>query len=163
MKPLLEQLAAYNFWANERLLKVALSKDESLVEKHVASSFSNIYTTFLHIWDAESIWWQRMRLHEQLIIPSKAFNPTMSEVGNGLLAQSKQWQQWVKQASPKQIEHVFAYQNSKKEQFKQPVYEVLMHLFNHGTYHRGQIVTQLHGCGVEAIPSTDFIVFTRGK
>ena len=47
------------------------------------------------------------------------------------------------------IEHVFQYYNSKKEHFKSPVYQMLMHVFNHGTYHRGQLVNMLRQLGVE--------------
>jgi uncharacterized damage-inducible protein DinB len=58
---------------------------------------------------------------------------------------------------------VFHYQNTKKEQFKQPIYQVLLHMFNHSTYHRGQLVTMLRQLGVQKLPSTDFIVWSRRK
>jgi uncharacterized damage-inducible protein DinB len=40
---------------------------------------------------------------------------------------------------------------------------MLLHLFNHGTYHRGQLVTMLRELGIEKIPPTDFIVWSRRK
>jgi uncharacterized damage-inducible protein DinB len=61
------------------------------------------------------------------------------------------------------LDHVFQYQNKKGEQFKQPLYQMLIHLFNHGTYHRGQIVTILHQLGIKKIPQMDFIVWSRKK
>jgi uncharacterized damage-inducible protein DinB len=36
-----------------------------------------------------------------------------------------------------------------------------MHVFNHGTYHRGQLVTMLRQVGVTEIPQTDYIAFVR--
>jgi uncharacterized damage-inducible protein DinB len=36
-----------------------------------------------------------------------------------------------------------------------------MHIFNHNTYHNGQLVTMLRALGVVTIPATDFIVWTR--
>ncbi len=57
----------------------------------------------------------------------------------------------------------FDYENSKGEQFKQPIFQMLLHVFNHGTYHRGQLVTMLRQLGVENIPATDFIVWSREK
>jgi uncharacterized damage-inducible protein DinB len=129
----------------------------------LVSSFPSLYTTVLHLWDAESIWWQRMKLHERLVIPSEAFNPSMSEAVNGLLNQGAQWEEWVNQASDIQLKHVFAYQNSRREQFKQPVAEVLQHVFNHGTYHRGQLVTMLRMLEVRKIPSTDYIAWCRRR
>jgi uncharacterized damage-inducible protein DinB len=40
---------------------------------------------------------------------------------------------------------------------------MLLHVFNHGTYHRGQLVTMLRQLGIENIPATDFIVWSREK
>lgn len=163
MKEIVAQYAAYNLWANERLLKLILSLDENSLQQVVPSSFPGLYATFLHIWDAESIWWQRIKLHEQIIVPSKTFNPNMQEVANGLINQSRQWSEWVQHATAPQLEHVFAYFNLKQEYCKNPVWNTLMHVFNHSTYHRGQAVTILHQVGVSRIPETDFIAWSRKK
>jgi uncharacterized damage-inducible protein DinB len=163
MKELLKQFAAYNAWANQKLIELILSLPENQQQKEVPSSFNSLYKTILHMWDAESAWWQRMKLHERIIIPSENFNGTMRDVANGLLQQNRQWEEWLNNASDLSISHVFQYQNSKKEQFKQPVYQMILHVFNHGSYHRGQVVTILRQLGVEKLPQTDFIVWSRRK
>lgn len=163
MKELLQQSAAYNLWANQRLTDVILKLDENKQQQIVTGSFPNLYAAILHLWDAESTWWQRMKLHEKILVPSKNFNPAMQEAVNGLLQQNSLWIEWINNASAAALEHVFAYQNSRREQFKQPVFQMLHHVFNHGTYHRGQIVIMLRELGVEKIPPTDFIVWSRSK
>jgi uncharacterized damage-inducible protein DinB len=163
MKEILQQYAAYNSWANQKLFDIILKLDENLQQQIVASSFPNLYATVLHMWDAESAWWQRMKLHEKIVIPSENFNPTMQEAVNGLLQQNKLWEDWVNNATVPALEHVFAYQNTRKEQFKQPVYQMIHHVFNHGTYHRGQLVTMLRALGIDKIPPTDFILWSRKK
>jgi uncharacterized damage-inducible protein DinB len=164
MKELLRQYAAYNIWANQKLTELILSLTEEQQHKEIASSFNGLHKTILHLWDAESIWWQRMKLHERIIRPSENFNGSTKDIVNGLLNQSRQWEEWVNSASDLSISHVFQYQTTKKEQFKLPIYQMLLHLFNHGTYHRGQLVTILHQLGVEKInPQTDFIVWSRKK
>ncbi|MGZ3851281.1 MAG: DinB family protein [Flavisolibacter sp.] len=40
---------------------------------------------------------------------------------------------------------------------------MLLHAFNHGTYHRGQLVNMLRQLGVDKIPGTDFIAWSRRK
>jgi uncharacterized damage-inducible protein DinB len=163
MKELLVSYASYNYWANQELTKKVLSISSEQQEAEVKSSFPSLKATLIHMWDAESIWWQRMKLHENIVIPSLTFHPTTQEAVNGLLQQSKEWMEWVRQASVPQLEHAFSYQNSKKEQFKQPVWEMLMHMFNHGTFHRGQLVTILRQLGEEKLPMTDFIHYTRSR
>jgi uncharacterized damage-inducible protein DinB len=68
MKELLQKIALYNMWAHELLLNTCLKLNEEEQQQAIASSFPGIYATWLHIWDAESIWWQRMKLHEQIVV-----------------------------------------------------------------------------------------------
>lgn len=159
----MQSYASYNYWASQELSKRLLLLSAEQQEAELPSSFRSIKATIIHLWDAESIWWQRLKLNENIVVPSLSFHPTTPEALNGLLGQSQQWKEWVDQATLPQLEHVFAYQNSKKELFKQPVWQMLMHVFNHGTFHRGQIVTMLRQLGEEKIPQTDFIVFTRSR
>jgi len=43
----------------------------------------------------------------------------------------------------------------------QPFWQSFQHLVNHGTYHRGQVITMLRQLGVNGPPSTDLIAFYR--
>jgi uncharacterized damage-inducible protein DinB len=163
MKTLLTQLASYNLWANGLLTACIQKLPAHLHTQTVHGSFPSLQATLLHQWDAESVWWQRMKLQEQVIWPSAGFSGDLDAVIKSLLNQSRQWQEWVQQAQDHMLEHEFIYQSSKKEKFKQPVFQVLLHLFNHGTYHRGQLVTMLRQLGVTDIPASDFIIWSRSK
>lgn|SRR5215203_953009 len=163
MKELLSQLAAYNIWANHKLLEIILALPEEKQRQEVPSSFRSLYTTVFHMWDAESIWWQRMKLHERITRPSDNLNSSMKDVSSGLLQQNQQWQEWVDTTTEPMLDHVFQYYSQKKESFKQPTFQMMLHVFNHGTYHRGQLVNMLRQLGIEKIPQTDFIVWSRKK
>ncbi len=163
MKPILQQYAAYTTWANQQLFDCIGTLSEEQIGQEVSSSFPSIKKTALHMLDADSIWWQRLKLAEQIERPSETFSGNFAELSKKLMGQSKLWEEWVHNATETQLSHVFAYQNNKKEQFKQPVYEMLLHIFNHATYHRGQLVTMLRQLGVEKIPGTDFVLFCRKK
>ena len=163
MKELLKSIGSYNTWANQKVTDFIVSIPP---EKHLAEvpgSFKSLYATLLHMWDAESVWWQRMKMHERFIVPSENFSEGIKEVINGLLQQNRQWDEWIINASDMSLEHVFQYQNSKKEHFKQPVWQVVLHVFNHGSYHRGQLVNILRQLSVDKIPQTDYVVFARKK
>jgi uncharacterized damage-inducible protein DinB len=163
MKELLQQYAAYTIWANERILAPIEALGEERLHQPVNSGFKSIYHTLLHLWDAESIWWQRMKLMEQITVPSATFNGPLAELRQKMLQQSRQWKEWVDNATEAALQHEFIYQNTKREQFKQPIWQMLLHIVNHGTYHRGQLVTLLRQLGAEQVPATDFIVFSRLK
>ena len=163
MKQLLQQYAAYNLWGNKIITERIAQLPMDSIHKETNSSFSSIYKTIVHLMDVESIWWQRLKLQEHVEWPGKSFDGNFEELSQQLIFLSKQWNDWVLNANEVNLTHVFGYQNSKKEYFKQPVYEMLLHLFNHQTFHRGQVVTMLRQNGVEKIPATDFIVFSRKK
>jgi uncharacterized damage-inducible protein DinB len=163
MKQLLQQYAAYNTWANKLIIERIAQLSPAVIHKEMNSSFGSIYKTVVHLMDVESIWWQRLKLQEHVEWPGINFDGNFEELSQQLLLLSKQWSDWIQITSEVNLTHVFAYQNSKKEHFKQPVYEMLLHLFNHQTFHRGQLVTMLRQNGIEKIPATDFIVFSRNK
>ena len=163
VKAILEQYAAYNLWANQRLLQTVLSLTEPQQRQLVPGSFPSLHDTLLHMFDASSVWWQRLKMNETVTWPGKDYKGSTSDAINEMLHQDKLWHAWILQANEAALDHVFHYQNSKKEKFRQPAYEMLLHLFNHSTYHRGQIVTTLRLLNIEKIPATDFIVFSRLK
>ena len=59
------------------------------------------------------------------------------------------------------LDHVFQYQTKKDNSNSR--YTNDLHVFNHGTYHRGQLINMLRQLGVEKLPQTDFIVWSRNK
>ena len=65
-----KELAAYNIWANQRILEVILALPEEKQKQELPSSFKSLYHSVLHMWNAENIWWQRMKLQERITKPS---------------------------------------------------------------------------------------------
>ena len=142
MKQLLQQYAAYNLWANKKMLEQISLLSEEQINKEIASSFPSLYKTVMHMMEVENVWWERLKLVEYTTL-SGWFTGNFEALSKKLLEISAQWQSWIQNANEVNLTHVFAYQNSKREHFKQPVYEMLLHLFNHQTFHRGQLVTML--------------------
>lgn len=163
MKEIILPYASYHGWANNLILTAVQALTPEQQHAEIKSSFPSVYKTVLHLLDAESIWWQRLKLQEKIERPSDHFSGELPDLCHLLQQQDKQWVEWVSAANENALLHEFIYYNSRKERFKQPVYQMLLHLFNHGTYHRGQLVTLLRQLGFEKIPPTDFIVWSRKK
>jgi uncharacterized damage-inducible protein DinB len=161
VKELLQHFATYNVWANERLAEITLTLPEEILMKPVIGSFPAIRSTILHMNDAESIWWQRIALQQDIKRPSEHFTGTTLDALEMLHNQNKAWQKWVERAGVTEFSTPFTYRTTRNEEFTQAISDVLLHTFNHGTYHRGQWVNQLRECGVLTIPATDYIVFSR--
>jgi uncharacterized damage-inducible protein DinB len=162
MKELLQQYAAYNTWATKLLTDRISKLSDAEVNKEIVSSFPSLYKTLQHMWLAEEVWWKRLKLTENIVLESSAFTGNFSEMAIILAKQSQQFKDWVDNATETQLAHVFAFVRNK-EQVKMPVYQMLHHVFNHASYHRGQLVTILNQLGADKIPATDFSAFCRGK
>ncbi|RYF80663.1 MAG: hypothetical protein EON98_13230 [Chitinophagaceae bacterium] len=163
MKEIFVQYAEFNRWANGQLLDVIGSLTDEQQTTTIKSSFPSLKATLLHMLDAESIWWQRIKLKEKIDRPSDTFSGGFADLRKQLLQQNNQWLEWLNGISEHGLQHEFIYFNSKKERFKQSTYQMLLHMFNHGTYHRGQLVTMLRQLGIEKIPATDFMLWSRRK
>ena len=54
-----------------------------------------------------------------------------------------------------------SYQNIRGQDFNNTVGQIIAHVMNHGTFHRGQIITMLRGAGYKDLKQTDLIAFFR--
>lgn len=160
MKELLLQLAKYNIWANNQFADILVKADEGVLDKEIPSSFPSIRTTVYHMWSAEDIWLQRLQLAEQPVWAQSVFNGSFDEAVRKWQEVSKELLAFVEQQyNDEAFRHVLQYYNLKKVSFKVPVYIVLTQVFNHATYHRGQLVTMMRQAGIKKIPGTDFHIF----
>lgn len=156
MKSILKQYASCNKWANQQIIQAALGLSEEALLAERSGSFPSIHRTLLHIWDAESGWWQRLQLQEKMILPSTHFIGTTKAIAEAIQQQDEWYEQWIINATTARIEHVMQFYNSKREPVKLQVSQLLLHVFNHSTHHRGQLIMQLRDAGVTSIPPTDF-------
>jgi uncharacterized damage-inducible protein DinB len=164
MQKILEQYSSFNVWAHGRLKDCMLPLPTALHTQTVKSSFASLNKTLLHMWDAESAWWQRIHNTQPVVTPSQHYgNASMKDIYNGLIQQSEQWQAWASVQTEDDLSQIIPYKNMKGDSFEQPLFEIAFHVINHATYHRGQLVSILRGLDVTTIPSTDFTSFCREK
>jgi uncharacterized damage-inducible protein DinB len=163
MKEILQQYAAYNIWATKTIIDRINKLPEEKITQEVTSSFPTIYKTVQHMWRAEEAWWQRLKLVENPVLQSDSFTGSFAELCSQFSKQNLLWKEWIDKANDIQLNHVFAYVRNK-EQIKMVVHDMLLHVFNHATFHRGQLVTMLRQLGeTDKIPSTDFSTYCRQR
>ena len=160
MKKLLLSYAAYNLWANKKLAEVITRLDESLSFTPITSSFPNIFLTVEHIWQAELAWLLRI---QQVPPTTKPEFPDkdIQALLNTWVLQSKAWEAFIEQATEEQFEEMVAYKSWQGIPFTTPLWQIAQHVFNHSTFHRGQLITMLRTLGVTSFPQTDYIAFAR--
>ncbi len=164
MKELLLQYARYNRWANEKLMKSLMALDPIFLDQEIKSSFPSIRKTIIHLWSAENIWLQRLQMAEHPEWLQSNFTGNFEEIEKGWKETSKALISFIeKQYNDAAFEHVVEYYNLQQQHFKTRVADALMQVLNHGSQHRGQLITMLRQLNVEKIPSMDMIVYLREK
>ncbi|MCC6815083.1 MAG: DinB family protein [Saprospiraceae bacterium] len=160
MKDYLLKLVKYNIWANERFIEIIKDLSDEQLHREINSSFNSVFKTLKHLYDAEKAWW--MRLHDPSIVYN--FNNfeglTFNKLIEDFRAISKEWQNFIQSQEESVLQKKFKYRRADAE-YESYIYDALIHIFNHATYHRGQLTTLLRQLGCEKLPSTDFIQFTR--
>ena len=163
MKELLLQYAQYNAWANKLIIGAMLKLGDEDIKREIISSFPSVYATVCHTWSAESVWLQRLQLAEYPQWFGDFQGPFTEACDNWLQASADLVNFVEKQYDDRALQHVLQYYDRAKVSHKTPVHQVLHHVFNHSTYHRGQLVTMVRQLGAKDIPGTDFIAFARRK
>ena len=163
MKQLLAELADYHIWANKQIFDVILTLPVEKQKAVVPSSFKSLYETVWHVWFAENTWWQRLASPADIQPISKEYNGGFEEMVKSLHDQSHEWKNWISFVTEDGLKLPMQYKNAKGDEFSEPIYQVAMHVFNHATYHRGQLINMLRQLGVEKLPSSDFILWARRK
>lgn len=161
IKSYLSDIVKYNLWANKRLGKLILEIDENLIAKEVPGSFNTLQEMILHMWGAETAWLKRLKGESLEEWPGKYFEGSREDLVMQWLHRSNELAEFVTNMGDGYFERDCKYKNLKGDDFSTPVPDVIIHLVNHSTYHRGELVTMMHFLGIEKMVSTDYINFTR--
>lgn len=153
-------MAGYNLWADKCLLDAVNQLPPELLDREVASSFPTLTGTFSHLFWAATTWLRRLERLEN-IPADEDFRGRFPELSTRLQTVDAAFAGWIAGQSEATLAGPFEYYNTKKKYFNMPAYQCLIQAFNHGTYHRGQVVVMLHELEISEIPGTDYILYKR--
>jgi uncharacterized damage-inducible protein DinB len=158
MQPYLITYLEYNLWANRIVGGYLQKAGDDKLDMPMENSFASIRKTWYHIWDAQQVWILRLQGKSLTGWPSRDFKGTTADAIRQFIGSSEQLLEWGKRTDP---ESDISYHNMEGKAFTSKAWHVLMHVVNHGTYHRGQLVTLLRQAGIKDLQPLDLIVFTR--
>jgi uncharacterized damage-inducible protein DinB len=145
--------ANYNFWANQQIVNWLQTAPDSAWNAPIESSFPTLEATVYHLLNAEYGWmtvlnekpWGNIEKPE-----SKGAMLDLWLATSLLLAKSAK--AWISGDSGA---------TRKLGEKETTLAEIIHHVCNHATYHRGQLITMGRQLGLENPPRTDFIYFIR--
>jgi uncharacterized damage-inducible protein DinB len=148
----------FNRWANGRVLEAAEKLSPEQFTKDLKNSFSSVRDTLVHIMAAEWIWLERWRGNSPKTLLDVSEFPTVSTIRTRWSEIEREQREFISGVTEESLKRVVAYINLKGDPYKYPLWQLLQHLVNHSTYHRGQVTTMLRQLGAQAV-ATDFLVY----
>jgi uncharacterized damage-inducible protein DinB len=156
----IRRLYDYSEWATARIVEAIrnLSPEERVTE--LKSSYPTIRETLAHIVFAEWIWLQRCRGTSPAERPSWYASADVDELENVLRGVERERRSLLESLDDAAASSPLSYRNMAGESFHNRLSDVLLHVVNHSTYHRGQLTTMIREVG-GVPPNTDLIAYVR--
>jgi uncharacterized damage-inducible protein DinB len=154
----LETQIAYHRWAITRTLESCRALSVEEFTRELGGSFPSIRKTLAHSFMADNTWAHRVR--------GEAFaRPPMESLPADLETLHGAWKEvlegWEALVNTRAAGETIRYHAFDGSPFQSRFEDIVLHMVNHGSYHRGQAVNMMRLLGHQA-QGTDFIAFTRG-
>lgn len=155
------RLLDYHYWARDRVLAAVapLSADEWLAPR--GSSFSSVRDTLAHTYHAEWAWHQRWMGQSPTAFPDAARFSDVATLTDAWAGTETDVRAFIEPLSDTDLDRVIDYRLMSGTEGSSPIWQMLQHMVNHASYHRGQVTTMLRQAGAQPGKSMDMIAFFR--
>jgi uncharacterized damage-inducible protein DinB len=153
-------LLDYHYWARDRMLAALDALTHEQFTQPIESSFKSIRDTVVHTMGAEAVWYSRWLGSPQGMPTTEGFRDVASlrstwrELESGVRA-------FFHELGTERIQTRMEYKSLKGEPHSSTFAQMLQHVVNHASYHRGQVTTMLRQMGAKPPESSDLISYYR--
>jgi uncharacterized damage-inducible protein DinB len=133
-----KQLATYNSWANARLYAAALGLSEQAYLLHIGVFFGSLHGTLNHLLLTDRLWLKRLtRQGEHPNRLDGILYENRAELTRARIAEDRRLITVVENYDDAALAGLHNYHTTSGMPQSQVLADILAHLFNHQTHHRG--------------------------
>jgi len=143
------ELYAYNRWANGKTLDAASHLSEEERKRPMGNSFSSLHDTLVHMLGAEWIWLERWLGRSPRSLPTAGEIADWTALCSRWKQVEEEQQRFLSQLTAPDLVKPITYVNWQDETWTYPLWQLLVHVVNHASYHRGQVTTLLRQLGAK--------------
>lgn len=156
----LRHLVEFNFWARDRIVDAVRQLDDEQYTRDLRNSFSSVRDTMVHLYSAEWVWLSRWDGTSPTSPIDPSTFPDLDSLMHAWREQEGRFRDYVT-AVGDDTGRMIDYRLMNGTPGRSAFWQMLQHVVNHGSYHRGQITTMLRQLGAAAPKSTDLINYYR--
>lgn len=140
----------YSNWASRLLMDAIRRLPSGELERPTGISHHSILGTMTHLHFADWIWYTRVAG------PSEKPAETMEALEREWPVLRQQWEQFCDALTDAGLARTIAYRSIRGYDGVASVEQIVLHLVNHGTLHRGQVMGMIRQLGIVP-PGTDLM------
>jgi len=150
----------YTAWASARLVNAAGSLSPEELTKDFGTADHSVLGTLVHVYAADRIWYDRVHgnLRTRFIEPERDMH--LHVLQNDWPALLGRWREWAAAQTEESLQGKATYKDLKGNSYENPLWQIALHLINHGTHHRGQVSGFLRAMG-HVPPPLDLMAYYR--
>ena len=134
-------LYSYNAWANHRTLDSCATLSDAQFVQDLGSSFPSVRDTLVHLMLVEWVWLERWNGRSPNVWPPNADFPSLAAVRARWAEIERDLLAYISALKPEDVSRVVHHTTTAGVPQAQPLWQMLQHVVNHATYHRGQLAT----------------------
>jgi len=157
---ILRQHLNYTAWASRRLVEVASTLSPQELTRDFATADHSVLGTLVHVYAADRAWIGRIGGNPPARYMVPELDMHLEVLQNDWPMLLERWKQWGALLTEESIHQEISYKDSKGNAFVNPIWQIVLHLANHGTHHRGQVSGFLRAMG-HVPPPVDLIAYYR--
>lgn len=158
---ILREHLLYTAWASERLVKAASGLSHEELTRDFGTSEHSVLGTLVHVFAADRIWLSRVT-GEALAVPISEADYSLSVLENEWPRIHDGWNGWAAGLTDERASAAISYRDMRGNAHQSAAWEIVLHLVNHGTHHRGQVSGFLRAMG-HVPPVLDLIRYYRER
>jgi uncharacterized damage-inducible protein DinB len=139
----------YHRWATELVLEETTPLPSEQLLQNLKGSFPSIYETVVHLYQSDRVWLDRLKERPSGTLADYEAPGCMYELKDAWLPIHDEMTSVVQNLPEDRLSEVIAYKNIAGQPFSAPLWQMVLHVVNHGTYHRGQITNMLRQIGMK--------------
>ena len=157
--PALQLHLDYSGWASARLLEAAARLTPAERNRDFGTADRSVLGTLVHIFGADRAWMARVR-GQALVRYLAPEDYEFERLQSAWPALQRDWRDWAAGLEEASVHECRTYQDLKGNTWTTPLWQIVLHVVNHGTHHRGQAAGFLRSMG-HAPPALDLIAYYR--
>lgn len=157
----LRMLLDFHYWARDRMLDAIEPLTPQQWTQDLGNSFRSVRDTVAHIYSAEWVWYERWRGNAPAALLSPELCPDVAAIRRTWTEHERSVRALLDELGEQGVQRVMPYTLFSGVASASPFWQMLQHVVNHASYHRGQVTTMLRQLGAAPAKSCDMITFYR--